>query len=453
MRRTPQKRNVLIIGAGGRDFHNFNMYFRDNEEFNVVGFTAAEQVPDICGRKYPPELAGRLYPDGIPIYEEKDLPRLIKELNVTDCVFAYSDVSYQHVMSIGAICIAAGANYMMLGPDSTMLKSRKPVVAVGAVRTGAGKSQTSRRIAEILTEKGIRVVAVRHPMAYGDLAAQRVMRFAELSDLEKHNCTVEEAEEFEPHIVRGNVIYAGVDYEAILKAVEEDPKGCDVILWDGGNNDFPFFRPDLMVTVVDPHRPGHELTYYPGEITLRLANVVVINKIDSAPPENIEKVRQNVFKVNPGATVVEAASPYTIDEPELIKGKRVLVIEDGPTLTHGEMSYGVGTVAARRWGAAEIVDPKPYVTGRIAEILELYPHMGPLLPAIGYNKRQLEELEAIVNRTECDSVVVATPIDLGRLIEMNKPHIRVYYRLQEIGSPNLEEILSDFIKKHNLPAR
>jgi predicted GTPase len=445
-----QRKNVLIIGAGGRDFHNFNVYFRDNEEYNVVGFTAGEQVPDIYGRKYPAELAGKLYPGGIPVYEEKDLPRLIRELNVSDCVFSYSDVPYQYVMAIGAIVNAAGANYMMLGPDSTMVKSKKPVVAVCAVRTGSGKSQTSRRIAELFVEKGVRVVAVRHPMAYGDLVAQRVQRFAELSDLKKHNCTVEEAEEYEPHIVRGNVIYAGVDYEAILRAAEEDPKGCDVILWDGGNNDYPFFKPDLMVTVADPHRPGHELTYYPGETCLRMADVVVINKIDSASPENIQQVRDNIARINPDATVVDAASPFSVDNPEIFKGKRVLVIEDGPTLTHGEMKYGVGAIAAKRYGAAELVDPRPYTGGRIAEILEHYPHLGPILPAIGYNKQQLDDLEAAVNRTDCDAVAIATPIDLSRFIKINKPHTRVYYKLQEIGTPDLDEIIQGFLEAHNL---
>jgi len=443
------KKNILIIGAGGRDFHNFNMYFRNNEEYNVVGFTASVQVP-IEGRRYPPELAGPLYPDGIPIYKEEDLPRLIKELNVTDCVFSYSDVSYQHVMSIGAIVEAAGANYMMLGPGATMLKSKKPVVAICAVRTGAGKGQTTRRVIEILTNAGLKVVAVRHPMPYGDLVAQKVQRFAELEDLKKHNCTVEETEEYEPHIVRGNVIYAGCDYPALLKAAEEDPKGCDVIVWDGGNNDFPFFRPDLMITVVDPHRPGHELNYYPGEICLRMADVVVINKIDSATPENIQAVRDNIAKVNPDAVVVDAASPFRVDDPSVIKGKRVVVVEDGPTLTHGEMEYGVGTIAARRFGAAELVDPKPNAVGSIAEILSLYPHIGPLIPAIGYNPQQLADFQATLDATDCDAVVAATPIDIKRLVRIDKLYTRVYYDLQEIGSPNLDEILSDFMKKQNL---
>jgi len=445
-----RRRNVVIIGSAGRDFHNFNVFFKDKKEYNVVAFTAAEQVFGISGRRYPPELAGELYPDGIPIYDERDLPRLIKELGVHDCVFAYSDVSYQHVMGVGAIVEAAGANYLMLGPGETMLKSSKPVIAVCAVRTGSGKSQTSRRVIELLMKRGLKVVAVRHPMPYGDLVAQRVQRFAELADLDKHNCTIEEREEYEPHIVRGNVIYAGVDYAAILKAAEQDPKGCDVILWDGGNNDFPFFKPDLMITVADPHRPGHELSYYPGEIVLRMADVVVLNKIDSADPEGIQVVRDNVAKVNPNATLIEAASPIKVDEPEVIRGKRVLVVEDGPTLTHGEMKYGAGVVAARRYGAGELVDPRPYTVGTITEAFRVYPDIGCLLPAMGYGKQQLKDLETTINRTDCDSVVIATPIDLNRVIKINKPTTRVYYELQEIGSPTLDDVLGEFVKRHNL---
>ena len=448
-----KKKNALIIGSAGRDFHNFNTYFKDNDEYNVVGFTGSQQVPGISGRKYPAELSGGLYPEGIPIYAEEELPRLIKDLNVDYCVFSYSDATYQHVMGIGAIVNAAGANYMMLGPNDTMLKSKKPVIAVCAVRTGAGKSQTSRRIVGLLMERGLKVVAVRHPMPYGDLVAQRVQRFAELSDLEKHKCTIEEMEEYEPYIVRGNVIYAGVDYAAILEAAEEDPKGCDIVLWDGGNNDFPFFKPDLMVTVADPHRAGHELSYYPGEINLRMADVVVINKIDTAAPENIQKVRENIAKVNPDATVVDAASPILVDDPDVIKGKRVLVIEDGPTLTHGEMSYGSGIVAAQRYGARELVDPRPYTVGTITETFKHYPHIGPLLPAMGYGKEQLKELATTINKTDCDAVVVATPINLSRIIDIKKPNTRVYYELQEIGKPNLDDILSEFGKRHNLPMK
>jgi len=448
-----RKKNILIIGSAGRDFHNFNMYFKDNEGYNVVGFTGSQQIPGITEKKYPAELAGNLYPEGIPIYAEEQLPRLIKELNVDDCVFSYSDVSYQHVMGVGAIVNAAGANFVMLGPRDTMLKSKKPVIAVCAVRTGCGKSQTSRRVIELLVERGLKVVAVRHPMPYGDLIAQRVQRFAELGDMEKHNCTIEEMEEYEPHIVRGNVLYAGVDYQAILKAAEEDPKGCDVIIWDGGNNDFPFFNPDLMVTVADPHRPGHEVLYYPGEICLRIADVVVINKIDSAHPENVQEVRENIARINPDATVVDAVSPIQVDNPDVIKGKRVLVIEDGPTLMHGEMRYGAGTVAAQRYGATELVDPRPYTVGSITEAFQHYLHIGTLLPAMGYGKQQLKDLEVTINKVDCDAVVVATPINLSSTIDIKKPNTRVYYELQEIGMPNLCEILSEFGKTHNLPMK
>lgn len=443
------KKNVIIIGAAGRDFHNFNTFYRDNENYNVVAFTAT-QIPDIEGRKYPAELAGKLYPEGIPIYAEEDLPRLIRDLDVDDCVFSYSDVSYQHVMSVGAIVNAAGANFVMLGPKHTQIKSTKPVVSVGAVRTGCGKSQTSRRIIEILMAKGLKVVAIRHPMPYGDIAAQKVQRFAELSDLEKHKCTVEEMEEYEPHVVRGNVIYAGVDYEAIIREAEKDPGGCDVVLWDGGNNDFPFYKSDLHVTVVDPHRPGHELSYYPGNVTLRLADVVVINKIDSADAAGIEAVRRNIAKENPDAIVVDAASTLSIDDPGVLRGKQVLVVEDGPTLTHGEMKIGAGVVAAQKFGAAGIVDPRPYIVGRLKETFEIYPDIGHVLPAMGYGEKQLKDLEETINNTECDAVVIGTPIDLGRVIKIKKPYTRVYYNLQEIGSPNLDEILADFGKKHNL---
>jgi len=443
------KKNVIIIGAAGRDFHNFNTYFRGNNLYNVVAFTAA-QIPDIDGRKYPAQLAGDLYPDGIPIYAEEDLPKLIKNLNVDDCVFSYSDVPYPRVMSVSAIVNAAGANFMLLGPKDTMLKSTKPLIAVGAVRTGCGKSQTSRRIIELLMERGVKVVAVRHPMPYGDLVAQKVQRFATISDLAKHKCTVEEMEEYEPHVVRGNVIYAGVDYEAILRAAEQDPDGCDVVLWDGGNNDFPFYKPDLNITVVDPHRPGHEVSYYPGEVTLRLADVVVINKMDSAAPEAIQIVRQNIAKVVPNAIVVDGASPIKVDDPSVIKGKKVLVVEDGPTLTHGEMKIGAGTVAAQKFGAKEMVDPRPYTVGKLSETFRIYPNIGTLLPAMGYSDQQLKDLETTINNTECDSVVIGTPIDLKRLINIDKPSTRVYYDLQEIGFPNFDGIVDDFVKKYNL---
>jgi len=443
------KKNVIIIGAAGRDFHNFNTYYRGNENYNVVAFTAA-QIPDIDGRKYPAELAGDLYPDGIPIYEEARLPELIKDLNVDDCNFAYSDVPYERVMGVSAIVNAAGANFILLGPHDTMVKSTKPVIAVGAVRTGCGKSQTSRKVIEYLMKKGLKVVAIRHPMPYGDLVAQKVQRFATIDDLAKHKCTIEEMEEYEPHVVRGNVIYAGVDYEAILRAAEQDPDGCDVILWDGGNNDFPFYKPDLNMTVVDPHRPGHELKYYPGEVTLRLADIAIINKMDSAAPEAIQTVRESIAKVAPQAIVVDGASPIKVDNPSVIKGKRVLVIEDGPTLTHGEMKIGAGTVAAQKFGAAELVDPRPFVVGKLAETFKIYPNIGTLLPAMGYSDQQLKDLETTINNADCDSVVIGTPIDLNRIVKINKPNTRVYYDLQEIGYPTLEGILNDFVKEQRL---
>ncbi|MCD4788478.1 MAG: cyclic 2,3-diphosphoglycerate synthase [Bacteroidales bacterium] len=443
------KKNVIIIGAAGRDFHNFNTYFRGNEDYNVVAFTAA-QIPDIDGRKYPAELAGDLYPDGIPIYAEEDLPKLINDFDVDDCVFSYSDVTYQKVMSISAIVNEAGANFILLGPNDTMIKSTKPLIAVGAVRTGCGKSQTSRKVIEYLMDKGLKVVAIRHPMPYGDLVAQKVQRFATIEDLKKHKCTIEEMEEYEPHVVRGNVIYAGVDYEAIVRAAENDPDGCDVIIWDGGNNDFPFYKPDLNLTVVDPHRPGDELTYYPGEVTLRLADVVVINKMTTASPEGIQIVRDSIAKVAPNAIVVDAASPIKVDDPSVIKGKKVLVVEDGPTLTHGRMKIGAGTVAAQKFGAAELVDPRPYTVGKLSETFEIYPNIGTLLPAMGYSEQQLKDLETTINNTECDAVVIGTPIDLNRIIKIDKPNTRVYYDLQEIGYPNLEGIIEEFVKRYNL---
>jgi len=445
------RRNVIIIGSAGRDFHNFNVFFRNNKRYNVVGFTGSQQIPGISGKNYPPELSGELYPGGIPIYAEEELPQLIKKLNVDDCVFAYSDVSYQHVMHIGAIVNAAGATYIMLGPKDTMLRSNKPVIAVCAVRTGAGKSQTSRRVIQLLKKKGLRVIAVRHPMPYGELLKQKVQRLAQLDDLKKHKCTIEEIEEYEPHLVRGTIVYAGADYGAILNAAEDDPEGCDVIVWDGGNNDFPFFQSGLTITVADPHRAGHEVSYYAGEINLRLADVVVINKIDSAAPENVRKLRESIATVNPSATVVSAASVIQIDNPKLVKGKRVLVIEDGPTLTHGGMAYGAGTIAARQGGAAALVDPKPYAVESIAEAFNNYPSIGPILPAIGYSTHQLQHLETTINRVDCDAVMVATPINLSRIINIKKPHTRVSYELQELGTPNLEDILSEFARAHDLP--
>jgi len=443
------KKNVIIIGAAGRDFHNFNTFFRDNEYYNVAAFTAA-QIPDIEGRKYPAELAGKLYPNGIPIHAEEELPELIRKLNIDDCVFSYSDVRYQKVMNMSALVNAAGANFMLLGPKETMVKSTKPVIAVCATRTGCGKSQTSRKVIEILMEKDLNVVAVRHPMPYGDLTAQKVQRFATVDDLAKHKCTIEEMEEYEPHVTRGNVIYAGVDYEAILRSAENDPKGCDVILWDGGNNDFSFYKPDLTITVADPHRPGDELSYYPGEVNLRLADVVVINKMETASPEGIQTVRESIRKVNPNTLVIDGASPIKVDKPEVIRNKRVLVVEDGPTLTHGEMKIGAGTVAAQKYGAAECIDPRPFTVGKLSETFRIYPNIGKLLPAMGYGDQQIKDLEATIENTDCDSVIIGTPIDLNRIIKINKPNTRVYYDLQEIGSPNLREILDDFIKKHQL---
>ena len=443
------KKNVIIIGAAGRDFHNFNTYYRDNEEFNVVAFTAA-QIPDIDDRKYPKELAGELYPEGIPIVGEAELPDLIEKFSVDCCVFSYSDVPYQRVMNLSALVNSCGASFALLGPRHTMLKSNKPVIAVVATRTGCGKSQTSRKVIELLMEKGLKVVAVRHPMPYGDLVAQKVQRYAEVSDLKKHKCTIEEMEEYEPHVVRGNVIYAGVDYEAILREAEQDPKGCDVVLWDGGNNDFSFYKPDLTITVADPHRPNNEVSYYPGEVNMRLADAIVINKMDTADPEGVQIVRDNIAKLNPQATVIDGASPIRVDNPEIIKGKRVLVVEDGPTLTHGEMKIGAGVVAAKKFGAAELVDPRPFTVGKLSETFRIYPNIGKLLPAMGYGEQQLRDLEATINSADCDAVVIGTPIDLNRIINIKKPNTRVYYDLQEIGEPNLGNVLDDFTKKHKL---
>ncbi len=444
------KRNVVIIGAAGRDFHNFNTFFRGNENYNVVAFTAA-QIPDIDGRAYPAVLAGEeLYPEGIPIVAEEDLVTLIKEKNIHDCVFSYSDVPYERVMNISSVVNAAGANFMLLGPGETMVKSTKPLISVVATRTGCGKSQTSRKVIEYLMAAGLKVVAVRHPMPYGDLAKQAVQRFATVEDLKKHECTVEEMEEYEPHVVRGNVIYAGVDYEAILRAAEQDPDGCDVVLWDGGNNDFSFYKPDLTITVADPHRPGNELRYYPGEVNMRLADAIVINKMDTASPEGIQTVRESIAKVNPTAMVIDGASPIKVDKPELINGKRCLIVEDGPTLTHGEMKIGAGTVAARKFGCAEEIDPRPYTVGKLSETFQIYPNIGTILPAMGYSDQQLKDLETTINNTDCDTVIIGTPIDLNRIIKIDKPNTRVYYDLQEIGEPTLDGILKDFVQKHNL---
>lgn len=441
-----QRKNVIIIGAAGRDFHNFNTRYRGREEYNVAAFTAA-QIPDIDDRKYPAELAGSLYPEGIPIYPQENLAELIRDLGIDQCAFSYSDVSYREVMSVASEVNAAGADFILIGTNETMIESSKPVISVCAVRTGCGKSQTSRKVIEELMDRGLKVVAIRHPMPYGDLAAQKVQRFAIIEDLEKHNCTIEEMEEYEPHVIRGNVIYAGVDYEAIIREAEKE---ADVIVWDGGNNDFPFYKTDLMLTIADPHRPGDELTYYPGETNLRLADVVLINKMDTASPEGIQTVRDNVRKINPEAVIVDGASPVTVDRPELIRGKRVLAVEDGPTLTHGGMKMGAGTVAARKFGAAEIIDPRPFAVGRIRETFEIYPGIGTLLPAMGYGKEQMKDLEKTINKTDCDTVIVGTPIDLYRILDVNKPMVRVGYDLQEIGKPDLGDILNDFLKKNNL---
>jgi predicted GTPase len=443
------RRKVIIIGAAGRDFHNFNTRYRDDESVEVVAFTA-EQIPGIEGRTYPAELAGPLYPNGIPIFAEEELPRLIEEMGADECAFSYSDISYSHVMGVAAIVQAAGAAFTLLGPADTQVKSTKPVISVCAVRTGSGKSQTSRKVVETLMAKGLKVVAIRHPMPYGDLTAQRVQRFAELADLEKHDCTIEEMEEYEPHIVRGNVIYAGVDYEAIIRAAENDPDGCDVIVWDGGNNDFSFYEADLAFTVVDPHRPGHELSYYPGEVSLRMADVAIINKIDSADLAGIEAVRDNIAAINPAARVIEAASTVRLEDPSVVDGKRVLVVEDGPTLTHGGMKIGAGVVAAKKHGATEFIDPRPYLVGKLKETFEIYPEIGTILPAMGYGEEQLRDLEATINATDCDAVVIGTPIDLGRIVNIEKPNTRVFYDLQEIGEPNLDGVLNEFVATHGL---
>jgi predicted GTPase len=435
---------VVIIGAAGRDFHNFNTWFRNKPEYRVVAFTAA-QIPDIDRRRYPACLSGDLYPEGIPIFPQSDLEDLIRRESVDIGVFSYSDIPNQFVMRTASLVNAAGAMFMLLSPRQTELMSIKPVISVCATRTGAGKSQTSRKIVQLLMEKGLRVVAVRHPMPYGDLSEQAVQRFATLGDLDKHKCTIEEIEEYEPHVVRGNVIYSGVDYEAILRAAENDPDGCDIILWDGGNNDFPFFRSDLSIVVADPHRAGAEVNYYPSELNVRMADVLIINKLDTSRPEDAEEVRKNIALINPKATVVDAASPVTLDFPELVKGKRVLAVEDGPTLTHGEMKMGAAVVAARKYGASGLVDPRPFLTGSLRATFETYPFIGTLLPAMGYSQKQVKDLEATINHTDCDVVIIGTPIDLSRLLKINKPFTRAHYDLEEIGYPRLTNILDEFL--------
>ena len=440
------------MGAAGRDFHNFNTVYRDNEDFEVVAFTAA-QIPDITGRKYPAALAGKLYPDGIPIFDEKNLVELICQLKVDDVIFAYSDVPYEYIMHKSALVNTAGANFVLLGTKDTSVKSVKPLISVCATRTGCGKSQTARQLVEILMEAGLRVVAIRHPMPYGDLAKQKVQRFATLEDLKKHECTIEEMEEYEPHVVRGNVIYAGVDYEAILRAAENDPDGCDIIVWDGGNNDFPFYASDLHITVTDPHRAGHGMLYYPGEVNLRMSDVVIINKIDTAKPKSIAKIRKILVETVPNAIVIDAASPVRVADESLIRNKKVLIVEDGPTLTHGGMKIGAGTVAAHKFGASEIVDPRPYLIGKLKDTFDIYPNIGTVLPAMGYGDKQLRDLEATINACDCETVVIGTPIDLNRVIKINKSSIRVSYDLQSIGQPAFKDVIDDFLTKKGISSQ
>jgi predicted GTPase len=434
------KKKVLIMGAAGRDFHNFNICFRDNEEYDVVAFTAT-QIPNIEGRKYPAELAGKLYPNGIPIEPESSLTELIKKHKVDEVVFAYSDVPHAYVMHKASIVNNAGADFKLISTEATMIKSSKPVISICAIRTGSGKSQTTRKVSEILIAKGRKVAAVRHPMPYGDLVKQRVQRFAKLEDLDKHQCTIEEREEYEPHINRGVVVFAGVDYADILREAEKE---ADVVLWDGGNNDTPFYKSDLEIVVLDPHRPGHEMMYFPGETNFRRANVFVINKIDTAEPANVQIVRDNIRNINPNAIVIDGASPLFVEDSEKIKGKRVLVIEDGPTLTHGEMKYGAGVMAAMKYGAASLVDPRPFTVGTITETFKKYPEIGTLLPAMGYGDQQVKDLEETINKTDCDLVIVATPIDLRRLVKLSKPALKVAYELEEIGRPKLVDVLKNF---------
>jgi predicted GTPase len=437
------RRKVIIMGAAGRDFHNFNVFFRNSDEYEVVGFTAT-QIPGIEGRNYPVELAGPHYPNGITIYPEALLPDLIRKNDVDEVVFAYSDVRHEYVMHKGSLVMANGSDFRLMGPKTTMLKSKVPVVSVCAVRTGSGKSQTSRQTAKILKTKGLRVAAIRHPMPYGDLRKQIWQRFASYADLDSHECTIEEREEYEPHIDNGITVFAGVDYGEILTQAEKE---ADVIVWDGGNNDLPFYKPDLHIVVVDPHRPGHELTYHPGETNLRMANVVIVNKVDTADPQKVAQVKENVKMVNPSAIVLDAASPITADKPDEIKGKRALVIEDGPTITHGSMAYGAGTILVENSGACEIVDPRPYAVGSIKEAYAKYSHLGAVLPALGYGEKQVAELKETIERTPCDVVVIGTPIDLRRVINIDKPTVRVKYELKVLGPISLEQVLDDFLQR------
>ena len=439
-----EKINVIIMGAAGRDFHVFNTYFRSNELYNVIGFTAA-QIPNIDGRKYPKELAGDLYPEGINIYTEKNLENLINDNNVTQVIFAYSDISHEDIMHKASTVLSAGADFRLMGPENTSIKSTKPIVSVCAVRTGVGKSQTTRKVSEILKSMGKKVVAIRHPMPYGDLKEQICQRFASYEDLDKHKCTIEEREEYEPHIDNGIIVYSGVDYEVILREAEKE---ADIILWDGGNNDFSFYKSDLNIVLVDPLRPGQEITYHPGETNLKMADIIVINKIDSADKNDIDLVRENIGKYNKNATIIEAASPISVENGDDIKGKRVLVIEDGPTLTHGGMKYGAGMVAAKKYGAKEIIDAKPYAIGSIKETYEKYDHIEDILPAMGYGYNQVKELEEIVKSIDCDVIISGTPIDIKRVIDTDKKIVRVGYSLQEIGDPNLTQVLKNFINKY-----
>ncbi|WXG41670.1 MAG: cyclic 2,3-diphosphoglycerate synthase [Candidatus Freyarchaeum deiterrae] len=428
------------MGAAGRDFHNFNVYFRQNKQYEVVAFTAA-QIPHIEGRVYPPELAGPLYPKGIKIYSEEELPELIKKYDIDQVILAYTDLSHLTVMDKASLVLACGADFRLMGPKATMLESKLPVISICAVRTGSGKSQTTRKVCDILRKNGLKPVVIRHPMPYGDLKNQVCERFTTYEDLDRYDTTIEEREEYEPHIDRGNIVYAGVDYEKILREAEKE---ADVIVWDGGNNDFPFYKSDLQIVLVDPHRPGHEVSYYPGETNARMANVIIINKIDSAKPDHVEQTLKNVKRLNPKAIIIKAASPVTAENPELIRDKRVLVVEDGPTLTHGGMSYGAGIVAARKYAAKEIVDPRPYAMGSIKKVFEAYPHIGSLLPAMGYSPEQINELKETIEAVDCDSVIIGTPIDLRKLLKISKPTVRINYELQEIGKPDLEEILKNF---------
>jgi predicted GTPase len=434
------RKKVVIMGAAGRDFHNFNVFFKDNKNYEVVAFTAT-QIPGIDGKKYPSELAGRLYPEGIPILSEDDLPGIIREQDVSEVILAYSDISHEEVMHRAALVLSCGADFRLMGPKSTMCKSNVPVISICAVRTGCGKSQTTRKVADILRAKGKKVVVIRHPMPYGDLVKQAVQRFETMEDLDKHDCTIEEREEYEPHIKQGNIVYAGVDYQRILAEAEKEG---DFIVWDGGNNDLPFFVPRLHIVVMDPHRPGHEIRYYPGETNFRMADVLIINKIGTASRENVNILRKNIEEVNPNAMVIEAESAISVDDPAMIKGKRVLVVEDGPSVTHGEMPYGAGEIAAEKFHAVETVDPRTNAVGSIKEIFDKFPHITKILPAMGYSDRQVDELEQTINATDCDIVIAGTPIDLGKVVNVNKPIVKVRYELQELGEPNLETVLKEF---------